>query len=108
MRIYIDSTDNTKAIVRINNTEYIKNVESPRNQDVLGFLLTCLEKENIKPEDIDSIEVNPGPGSFTGTRVGVAIANALGYGLEIKVNGSFTPVEPIYSSPPSITKKPDS
>ena len=108
MRIYIDSTDNLKSIIRIDDKEYTRNVESPRDQDVLGFLLNCLEKENIKPEDIDEIEVNPGPGSFTGTRVGVSIANMLGYALEIKVNGSFTPVEPIYSAPPSITQKKDS
>lgn len=105
MTIYIDSTDNKKTVIRIDGKEYTRNVAYPRDQDVLGFLVHCLEKENIKPEDIDSIEVNPGPGSFTGTRVGVTIANALGYALEIKVNGSFAPVEPIYFSPPSITPK---
>lgn len=107
MRIYIDSTDNTKAVIRIDDKEYTRNVESPRDQDVLGFLMHCLQEQNIKPEDIDEIEVNPGPGSFTGTRVGVAIANMLSYALDIKVNGSMTPVEPIYSAPPSITKKKD-
>jgi len=108
MRIYIDGTDNKKTVIRINDREYTRNVDSPRDQDVLGFLLQCLDKENVKAEDIDELEVNPGPGSFTGTRVGVSIANALAYALEIKVNGSFTPVEPIYSAPPSITKKKDS
>lgn len=108
MRIYIDGTDNKKTVIRINDREYTRNVDSPRDQDVLGFLLQCLDKENVKAEDIDELEVNPGPGSFTGTRVGVSIANALGFALEIKVNGSFTPVEPIYSAPPSITKKKDS
>ena len=105
MRIYIDSTDNLKSVIRIDDKEYTRHVESPRDQDVLGFLLHCLEQKNIKPEDIDEVEVNPGPGSFTGTRVGVAIANMLSYALDIKVNGSMTPVEPIYSAPPSITKK---
>lgn len=108
MRIYIDATDNTKTLIRVNDREYVRNVDSPRDQDVLGFLIHCLEKENVKPEEIDEVEVNPGPGSFTGTRVGVSVANALAYALEIKVNGSFTPVEPIYSAPPSITKKQDS
>jgi tRNA A37 threonylcarbamoyladenosine modification protein TsaB len=107
MRIYIDSTDNKKSVIRINDKEFTRHVESPRDQDVLGFLVHCLEAENIRPEDIDEIEVNPGPGSFTGTRVGVAIANVLGYALDIKVNGSMTPVDAIYSSPPSITKKKD-
>ena len=105
MKLYIDSTDNKKTIIRINDREYERSVESPRDQDVLGFLLNCLAKENINPEDIDVLEVNPGPGSFTGTRVGVTIANTLGFALDIDVNGSTTPVEPIYSAPPAITKK---
>ncbi len=104
MRIYIDSTDNTKAIIRIDDKEFTRHVESPRDQDVLGFLLHCLQEQNVRPEDIDELEVNPGPGSFTGTRVGVAIANMLGYALDIKVNGSHTPVEPVYATPPSISK----
>lgn len=108
MRLYIDSTDNTKTIIRLDDKEFMRHVESPRDQDVLGFLVHCLEAENIRPEDLDCIEVNPGPGSFTGTRVGVSIGNALSYALEIKINGSFTPVEPIYSAPPSITQKKDS
>jgi len=105
MKLYIDSTDNQKTIIRLNDREYSRSVESPRDQDVLGFLLSCLEKENIKPEDIDSIDVNPGPGSFTGTRVGVTIANTLGFALDIDVNGSSSPVDPIYASSPSITSK---
>jgi tRNA threonylcarbamoyladenosine biosynthesis protein TsaB len=105
MKLYLDSTDNKKTIIRINDREYDRSVESPRDQDVLGFLLNCLAKENIKPEDIDSLEVNPGPGSFTGTRVGVTIANTLGFALDIDINGSSSPVEPIYSAPPAITQK---
>lgn len=107
MKVFIDSTDNTKTIIRVNGHEYIRNVASPRDQDVFGFLTSCLDKENLHPEDIDGVEVNPGPGSFTGTRVGVSIANALGFALDIDVNGSDKPVEPIYSSPPAITQKKD-
>lgn len=108
MKIYLDSTDNTKTLVRIGDREYTRQVDSPRDQNVFGFLLSCLSQEGVTAEDIDSIEVNQGPGSFTGTRVGVAIANALGFTLDIKVNGSFTPAEVVYSAPPSITKKKDS
>ena len=45
-----------------------------------------LKKNKIKSTDLDEVEVNAGPGSFTGTRVGVAIANALGFALKVKVN----------------------
>lgn len=103
MKLFIDSTDNSKVIIRLDDKEYINRVDSPRNQDVFGFLLSCLEKENYHQEDISEITVNPGPGSFTGTRIGVSIANALGFALGVKVNGQDKPVEPIYSAPPSIT-----
>ena len=105
MKLYLDSTDNTRVIIRLDGKEFVNRVDSPRNQDVFGFLLSCLEKENFKQEDITGIEVNRGPGSFTGTRIGVTIANALGFALGVPVNGQKHPVEPIYSSPPSITQK---
>lgn len=103
MKLFLDSTDNTRVIVRLGDKEFVNKVDSPRNQDVFGFLLTCLSKENLHQEDISEVEVNPGPGSFTGTRIGVTIANALGFALDIPINGQKNPVEPIYSAPPSIT-----
>ena len=103
MKLYLDSTDNTQVLIRLGDKEFVNKVDSPRNQDVFGFFLSCLEKENLKQEDITEVEVNPGPGSFTGTRIGVTIANALGFALGIKVNGQKDPIEPIYSSAPSIT-----
>lgn len=36
---------------------------------------------------VEGIEVETGPGSFTGIRVGVSVANALGFTLGIPVNG---------------------
>lgn len=38
-------------------------------------------------EILEGIEVEKGPGSFTGLRVGVSVANALGLALGIAVNG---------------------
>ena len=103
MKLYLDSTNNTQVIIKLDDKEFIHQVDSPRNQDVFGFLLSCLEKENLHQEDITEIEVNPGPGSFTGTRIGVTIANALGFALGIHVNGQKHPVEPVYSEPPHTT-----
>ena len=42
---------------------------------------------NVNWKNIEGIEVETGPGSFTGLRVGVAVANALGFSLGIPVNG---------------------
>ncbi|MBI2196418.1 hypothetical protein HYU45_02280 [Candidatus Daviesbacteria bacterium] len=38
-------------------------------------------------KDLKGIDVETGPGSFTGLRVGVSVANALGFALGISVNG---------------------
>ena len=99
MNLYIDSTDNAQVIIRLGNKECVNKVDSPRNQDVFGFLLSCLAEEGLKQEDITEIRVNLGPGSFTGTRIGVAIANTLGFALGLPVNGQNPPVEPIYFVP---------
>ncbi|MFH1536127.1 MAG: hypothetical protein ABIC96_03620 [Patescibacteria group bacterium] len=42
------------------------------------------------------IEVETGPGSFTGLRVGVSVANALGFALNIPVNGKKMETDLVY------------
>lgn len=57
------------------------------SQVVLPLLDKILKKNNLTYKDLESLEVETGPGSFTGLKVGVSIANALGFALGIKVNG---------------------
>lgn len=104
MKIYLDSTDNTNVIIRLNDQEFVKSVASPRDQDILGFLYECLDKSGHNPQDISEVEVKLGPGSFTGCRVSVAIANAIGFSLGVPVNGQHKPVQPVYQQQPLITK----
>ena len=96
MNLFIDSTNNLKTLIRLDDTEYLKEYSSPRDQDILAYLLEVLEKSHHTIKDITSIEVNPGPGSFTGCRLGVAIGNALAYALGLKINGQVPPILPIY------------
>ncbi len=74
-------------------------------------------------KDIDGIVVSQGPGSFTGLRIGITVAQALGYSLQIPVVGSRDPdwitqglqalaanplpdtvITPFYGALPNITK----
>ena len=106
MILYLDATNNKKTIIRLGEQEFISEVASPRDQNILVFLQQSMASLGLKPTDLTSIEVNPGPGSFTGSRLGVTIANALGFSLKIPVNSQNKPIEVIYSQPPSITKRP--
>lgn len=103
MKLYLDSTDNKKTLIRLDGEEFTKDVPTPRDQNVFGFLVECLKAKKVTAKDITEVEVNPGPGSFTGTRIGITVGNALAYGLNIKINGQEPPIEPVYSSPPNIT-----
>ena len=57
------------------------------SQVLLPLIMRLLKTENCKLETLQGIEVETGPGSFTGLKVGVAVANALGFALGIPVNG---------------------
>lgn len=71
-----------------------------KSQQVLSLINQTILKKGINLEDITEIEFNRGPGSFTGLKVGAAVANTLGWVLGIPVNGKNLeregPVEPIY------------
>ena len=90
-KLIIDTTEGKKTTIELQLDEEIDRVSQDnvrKSQKALILIDQLLKRNKILPTDIDEIEVNTGPGSFTGTRVGVAIANALGFGLNVKVNGS--------------------
>lgn len=99
--LFIDTSSNKEITIGLEingNDDRITNVlESHRDQVVLPLILELLNKHGCSLSDLTGIRVVVGPGSFTGLRVGVAVANALSYALKIPVNGSMSPVEPTYS-----------
>lgn len=58
-----------------------------QSEDLLIFLDKILKDNGLKTGNIDAILVNIGPGSFTGVRVGVTVANTLSWSLNIPVLG---------------------
>src|SRR3989344_6675535 len=106
MQLKIDTTQSKKVRVEIcDNLSKIKDslfiTRKSGSQSLLPAIAKILKKNKKTLSDIKAVEVNTGPGSFTGTRVGVSVANALGFALNIPVNGSLASLR----SGPSATGK---
>lgn len=89
--LIIDTSDNKQISVglKIDNKEFVKTrkLDTTKAQAALPMIEKILSEKKLSLQDLDSIEVNAGPGSFTGIRVGLSIANALSFSLKIPVNG---------------------
>lgn len=91
MILKIDSTKKDQIIVELLDAksklaDKIAEEQKLGSQVLLPLIVKILKKNKVGFGDLLAIEVNVGPGSFTGTRVGVAVANALGFVLNIPVN----------------------
>ena len=95
--LFIDTTSNQEITVRLEIEKKVFEqkvaIENNRTQVVLPTVQKLLEENHLSVHDINQVSIHPGPGSFTGVRVGAAIANALIFGLGLPQNL----VEPQYS-----------
>ena len=87
MKLYIDTSDGEKIVVGVNGEKFETQAKKEKSQRLLVFIDETLKKKKMKISDITEIEVATGPGSFTGLRVGVSVANAIGWSLGVLVNG---------------------
>lgn len=98
--LLIDTSSNKEIKIGliINGEKFVieQEIDTRKAQVTLPLIEKILKEHKLSLKDISEIQVNPGPGSFTGLRVGIAIANTLGYLLNIPVNGKKM-VEPEYS-----------
>jgi tRNA threonylcarbamoyladenosine biosynthesis protein TsaB len=103
MILKIDSSDNKKVSVDL--LEKDRKVDTMysdslilKSEAILILIDKILKKNKLSLGNIEKIEVNEGPGSYTGLRVGAAIANALGFLLKVPVNGKVGElVNPVYN-----------
>lgn len=91
MTLYINTKDSKEVLVALKDRGKVISKASEQNeygsQVLLPLIKKLLAKEKLDFKDLKKIEVETGPGSFTGLRVGVSVANALGFSLGIPVNG---------------------
>jgi len=91
------------------------------HQKIEELITNCSPPQGGSLQDIEKVFVYQGPGSFTGLRIGLSVANTVAYSLNIPIVGAegenwieeclaeseidSNPVPPVYGSEPNITKQ---
>lgn len=90
VKLFIDTSSNEEISVGLEidgkKDQITEKVGREKAQVVLPLMQQLLKKHDLTVQNITEIQVVEGPGSFTGLRVGISIANALSYALQIPVN----------------------
>ena len=77
----IDSSSITASVAILDNNkvtaEFFINAGLTHSQTLAPMVDSALKCSNMHPKDIDLYAVSAGPGSFTGLRIGAAIAKAM-------------------------------
>lgn len=88
--LFIDTSSGTQIKVSLDidgqTTEISSEPTKQKAEILLSLIDALLKKCHTNINEITEIKVNPGPGSFTGLRVGLAVANTLAYTIKIPVN----------------------
>lgn len=65
-------------------------VEASHSEQLLPALEGLMEAGGVAPDRVQGIAVTIGPGSFTGLRIGLAVAKALAYAWHVPLRGVST------------------
>lgn len=88
--INTNQSDTVEIILAKTNADFRRKKmtgECKQSEKLLVGIEEILKKEKIKISQLKGIVVVKGPGGFTSLRIGVAVANALGYASAIPVAG---------------------
>lgn len=89
MILFIDTHDELITIGLKTETDlFVKTQESEYSHSIytMPMIESIFKENNLNIKDLNKIIVVNGPGSFTGIRIGVAIAKTLAYALKIDIN----------------------
>ncbi len=88
MKLIIDTTDRNKLKIGLfvnNNLDFSEFETQDQSADILSKINQVIVKAKIESRDLIAILVCAGPGSYTGLRVAMAVANVMAWSLDIPV-----------------------
>lgn len=82
MKLYLDTSTST-TILKLDDKTYTWESGHDLAENIFWFIREKLHENNKSWEDLEEITFMSGPGSFTGLRIGAAMANALAHEFNI-------------------------
>ena len=87
--LFLDTSSKKLVVILVKDNEILSKKELESINDhashLVPFIDEILKENNMTTKDIDKIFVVNGPGSFTGTRIGVTVGKTLAYSNNINV-----------------------
>jgi len=120
--LFIDTSTNDSVMAVLDNNKILNKIIWNGSGELSDSLLMKIEEilknSNLNLTYISLIAVNPGPGSYTGLRIGISTVNAISWSTKIPISSvkfegdrikfltppGYNPIFPVYSRPPNITK----
>jgi tRNA A37 threonylcarbamoyladenosine modification protein TsaB len=100
-KLFIDTTSReNRKVTLYKDTEIVQ--ELVGELDIVIAIKSILDKNNLTLKDIQEFSANPGPGSFTGIKIGITISNILNWALNKKNISQLQ--KPEYGSEPNVTR----
>ncbi|HEH9431080.1 TPA: tRNA (adenosine(37)-N6)-threonylcarbamoyltransferase complex dimerization subunit type 1 TsaB [Aeromonas sobria] len=86
------ATEACSAALLVGDTLFSRWEEAPRDhtRKILPMVQAVLEDAGISLSDLDAIAFGRGPGSFTGVRIGISVAQGLAFGVGVPLIGIST------------------
>ena len=87
--LFLDTSSKKLVVILVKDNEVLSKKELESINDhashLVPFIDEILKENNMTTKDIDKIFVVNGPGSFTGTRIGVTVGKTLAFSNNINV-----------------------
>ncbi|WP_394144367.1 tRNA (adenosine(37)-N6)-threonylcarbamoyltransferase complex dimerization subunit type 1 TsaB [Vibrio atypicus] len=86
------ATENCSVALLVDDIVYVRSEVAPRDhtKKILPMVDEVLKEAGLTLADLDALAFGRGPGSFTGVRIGIGIAQGLAFGADLPMVGIST------------------